>query len=82
MDSLRGIVDKGPYICMCKKWFLEGNSTQNKKYPPIEIANAHIHTPRNNSAKFHDNPLDTLGVANNRFWMDGQTDGWTDGPPD
>ena len=40
------------------------NSTripQNKKNPPIRIEGAHIQIPRNNPAKFHDNPMDSLG---------------------
>ena len=31
------------------------------KNSPIRIASAHIHIPRNNPAKFHDNPMDSLG---------------------
>ena len=36
-------------------------NSHNIKNPPIRIASAHIHTPRNNPAKFHDNPMDSLG---------------------
>ena len=50
------------------------------KIPPqmkksqIKIASAHIPTLRNNQAKFHNNPMDSLGgVADNRFWTDGRT---------
>ena len=49
------------------------------KFPPkmkrsqIKIASAHIPTLRNNQAKFHNNPMDSLGVADNRFRTDGRT---------
>ena len=36
---------------------------KNKKIknPPIKIARAHIHIPRNNPAKFHKYPMESLG---------------------
>ena len=40
---------------------------KNLKIPPIKIASAHIHISRNNSAKFHKYPMDSLGgVADKR----------------
>ena len=44
------------------------------KKSQIKIASAHIPIQRNNPAKFHNNPMDSLGeVADNIF----RTDGWT-----
>ena len=44
------------------------NSTQNKINPQIKIASAHIHIPRNNPAKFHDNQMESLGkISDKRF---------------
>ena len=77
-DSLGGVADKGPlYICISKKWFWGAFSPKihpKMKKSQIKIASAHIPIPRNNPAKFHNNPMDCLGeVADNRF----RTDGWT-----
>ena len=36
---------------------------QNSKNSQIKMASAHIHIPRNNPAKFQNNPIDSLGVA-------------------
>ena len=58
-------------VCMC---FRGKSPPPQKKYknPPIKIDSAHIHIPRNNPAKFHNNPMDSLGrVADNRFRTDG-----------
>ena len=54
---------------------LGGISPQNPppqmKKSQIKIASAHIPTLRNNQAKFHNNPMDSLGgVADNRFRTD------------
>ena len=43
------------------------------KWIKIQIASAHIPILRNNTAKIHNNPMDSLGVADNRFWTDGST---------
>ena len=41
------------------------------KKSQIKIASANIPIPRNNPAKFHNNPMDSLGgVAENRFRTD------------
>ena len=41
------------------------------KKSQIKIASAHIPTLRNNQAKFHNNPMDSLGgVEDNRFGTD------------
>ena len=32
----------------------------------------HTHIPRNNPAKFHENPMDSLGGADNKSWTDGE----------
>ena len=49
-------------------------SPQNEKNSQIKIANAHIHILRNNPAKFHNNPMDSLsGVADDRFRTYGRT---------
>ena len=39
------------------------------KTSQIKIASAHTPILRNNPAKFHNNPMDSLGVADNR-WTD------------
>ena len=45
------------------------------KKSQIKIASAHIPILRNNPAKFHNNPMDSLGgVADSRFRTDGQPD--------
>ena len=44
------------------------------KKSQIKIASARIPIPRNNPAKFHNNPIDR-GVADNRFRTYGRTDG-------
>ena len=51
-----------------KKWFWGKFSTQNEKIPKFKIGSAHIHILRNNPAKFHNNPMDSVGGdADNRF---------------
>ena len=51
---------------------------KNEKNSQIKIASAHKHIPWNNPAKFHNNPMDSLGeVADNRFRTDGCTNGRT-----
>ena len=37
----------------------------------MKIASAHFHIPRKYRAKFHNNPMDSLGIANNIFWTEG-----------
>ena len=78
MDSLRGVVDKGPlYIFISKKWFwgeFPLKSPPQMKKSQIKIASAHIPILRNNPAKFHNNPMESLGgVADNRFGTDVRT---------
>ena len=54
---------------------LWGNFPQKLKNHLIQIASAHIHIPKNNPAKFHDNLVDSLGVVvDNRFHMDVRSD--------
>ena len=36
------------------------------KNPPIKIASAHIHIPRNDPVKFHENPMNSLKVLYRR----------------
>ena len=78
MDGLGGVADKGSlYIYMYMKGF-GGNfpppNPPKMKKSQIKIASAHIPTLRNNQAKFHNNPMDSLGgVADKRFWTDGRT---------
>ena len=51
-------------------------SPQNEKNSQIKMASANIHILMNKPAKFHNNPMDSLGgVVDNRFWTDRQTDG-------
>ena len=44
----------------------------------MKIASAHFHIPRKYRAKFHNNPMDSLGIANNIFWTYGLTNRWKD----
>ena len=37
-----------------------------KNNPPIKIASAHFHIPRNNPSQIHADPMDSLGDADNR----------------
>ena len=80
MDSLGGVADKGPLYMYIKEMIWGGafspNPPPQMKKSQIKIASAHIPIPRNNPAKFHNNPIDSLGVADNRFLPDGRTDRW------
>ena len=40
---------------------ISGNFQKKVSYPPIKIASAHIHIPRNNTVKFHNSQMDSLG---------------------
>ena len=72
IDSLGGVVDKGPlFICLWKNWFWGQISPKILNYR-FKIASADIHILRNNPAKLHSNSMDSLGgVADNRFRTDG-----------
>ena len=76
MDSLGEVADKGPLYMYMKEMVLREIFPQNKKNSQIKIASAHIHILRNNPAKFHNNPMDSLGgVADNIIKL-AITDGW------
>ena len=49
-------------LCITVRNSLGGNSPKNKKNHQIKKASAGIHIPRNNSGKFHDDPMDSLEV--------------------
>ena len=61
MDTLGAVADKRPLYMYMKENGFGGNPPPKWKDSQIKIASAHIHILRNNPAKFHNNPMDSLG---------------------